>query len=87
MNEIFAALMSICFIASNIPQIRQMVRTRSVEDINLSSCWIAFAGNVFGVLSCMAMDVLPVMFLINNIVFTILSIIFLYTCVKYKKKQ
>lgn len=85
MSEIFAALMTICFVACNIPQLRQMIRTKSVEDINLNSCKIACLGNVFGVLSCLTMRDTPIMFLVNNVIFTILSVIILCTCMKYKK--
>lgn len=87
MNELFAALMSICFIFSSVPQIRQILRTKSVEDINLTSCWIACTGNVFAILSCLTMTVLPVMFLVNNVIFTVLSVTILCVCIKYKKKQ
>jgi len=85
MSEIFAALMSICFIACNMPQFRQMVKTKSVEDINLNSCWIACLGNVFSILACLSLKECPVMFLVNNTIFMILSLIFLAFRIKYAK--
>lgn len=84
MSEFFAALMTFCFVWCNIPQMRQMIKTKSTKDINLNSCFIACVGNIFGILSYLTAKDLPLMLLINNIIFTALSIAILWLRLKYK---
>ena len=65
----------------------QMVKSKSTKDINLTSCFISCLGNLFGILSCLSTPKLPVMFLINNVIFTILALVYWWLAWKYKSNE
>lgn len=74
----------LCFVSCNIPQILQILRTKSSKDINPLSCKIAVLGNVFSILASCTSVTIPYGFLASNVTFTIVSIVNLYLCLKYR---
>ena len=50
MNDIFGALMALCFVLCNIPQIYKIIKNKSCNDISLITCVTICFGNLFGII-------------------------------------